>query len=135
MRTQLHERTWCVAQICLSVAALSGLAAAQSPTGRIAFNSYRDGNSEIYVINADGSGLQRLTSNDDKDTCPAWSPDGTMIAFVSDRDRNHEIYVMRADGSDQRRLTDTPGSEFHPDWSPDGAYIAFRAERDGNVDI
>lgn len=118
--------------LSLWVVVLTGCVAPSPPSGRIAFSSRRDGNGEIYVINADGSGLERLTRNDTRDGCPAWSPDGQLLAFTSDRDGNNEVYVMRADGSDQRRLTDTPGSEFHPDWSPDGRLIAFRAERDSN---
>ena len=74
---------------------------AWSPDGRrIAFTSERDGNPEIYVMNADGSGVTRLTYNDarDLDSFPAWSPDGRRIAFHSNRDGNFEIYVMNASG-------------------------------------
>jgi len=103
--------------------------------GTIAFYSDRDGNPEIYVMNADGSDLRRLTDNDATDQAPAWSPDGTQIAFVSDRDGNREIYVMNADGSEPQRLTDNPAYESHPAWSPDGTQIAFISERDGNREI
>src|SRR5216117_1720966 len=65
--------------------------------GQIAFTSNRDGQNEIYVMNADGSGATRLTNNPAADGGPIWSPDGTKIAFISDRDGNVEIYVMNAD--------------------------------------
>ena len=80
------------------------------PTGRIAFSSDMDGNKEIYVMNADGSNIQRLTVNVDSDSDPTWSPDGTQIAFVSDRDGNSEIYVMEViPNVVPRRLTIEPG--------------------------
>ena len=72
---------------------------------KIAFASLRDGKSEIYVMNADGNGASRLTTNVAADVTPSWSPDGTKIAFASNRDGNAEIYVMNADGSAQTRLT------------------------------
>jgi len=66
-----------------------------SPDGKkIAFDSYRDGNGEIYVMNADGSGQINLTNNPADDGITSWSPDGKMIAFVSGRDGNDEIYVL-----------------------------------------
>ena len=103
--------------------------------GIIAFASDRDGDWEIYVMNADGSGQRRLTGNDANDWSPAWSPDGAQIAFVSDRDNNDEIYVMNADGSGQRRLTSNSDYDWSPAWSPDGEWIAFTSNRDGNDEI
>jgi len=92
---------------------------AWSPDGkRIAFHSNRDGNEEIYVMNADGSGQTRLTKNEVGDTSPAWSPDGKRIAFVSERDGNLEIYVMNADGSGQTRLTNNDADDIEPAWQP-----------------
>ena len=73
--------------------------------GKIAFVSERDGNDEIYVMNADGTLQTRLTSDPGSDDLPAWSPDGARITFASGRDGNIEIYVMNADGSNQTRLT------------------------------
>ena len=104
-----------------------------SLTGRIAFASDLDGNFEIYVMSADGSGQTRLTDNPAIDWQPSWSPEGTKIVFTSDRDGSSEIYVMNADGSDQARLTDN--FDLSPSWSPDGTSIAFTSQRDGHREI
>lgn len=72
-----------------------------SPDGaRIAFQSLRDGNWEIYVMNADASGQTNLTNHPGRDLSPTWSPDGTQIFFETDRDGNlYDPYVMDSDGS------------------------------------
>jgi TolB protein len=92
---------------------------------KITFYSERSGNAEVYIMNADGSGLKRLTTNSALDNGAAISPDGSKIAFSSTRDGNYEIYVMNTDGSNQQRLTNTPYNEVHADWSPDGSKIAY----------
>ncbi len=101
---------------------------------QLAFTSERDGNPEVYVINADGSNPRRLTDHPASDSMPDWSPGGDQIAFVSARDGNPEIYVMNADGSGVQRLTDHPSSDLSPAWTPNGR-IAFVSERDGNPEI
>jgi predicted Ser/Thr protein kinase len=104
---------------------------AWSPNGaRIAYVSSRDGNNEIYVMNADGSSQTRLTDNAAHDFSPAWSPDGGRIAFHSYRDGNSNIYVMNADGSGLARLTDAPAYQMSPAWSPNGTRIAFEMNQD-----
>jgi Tol biopolymer transport system component len=105
-------------------------AARASGAGQLAFVSDRDGTPEIYLINADGTGLKRLTANRGGNLEPAWSPDGKQIAFVSRRYGNADIYVMNADGSGQRRLTATLGDDSAPTWSPDGTRIAFQSSPD-----
>ncbi len=102
---------------------------------RIVFTSYRDGNGEIYVMNADGSGQTRLTNNTALDLEPSFSADGTKIAFTSYRDGNGEIYVMNADGSGQTRLTNNTAEDNQPSFSADGTKIAFTSRRDGNSGI
>jgi len=98
-----------------------------SPNGsKIAFGSDRDGNHEIYVMNANGSVPTRLTTSPGTDSHPTWSPDGSKIAFRTFRDGNSEIYVMNAiDGSGPLRLTNNPAEDANPTWSPDGTKIAF----------
>jgi Tol biopolymer transport system component len=94
-----------------------------SPDGsKIAFDSNRDTpvvGGDVYVMNADGSGVSRRTTTH-QDEMPAWSPDGTKIAFKSHRDFNDEIYVMNADGTGATRLTNNgaPGSTLPEDWFP-----------------
>ena len=86
---------------------------AWSPDGRkLAFVSRRDGNSEIYVINADGSEQENLTQHPARDSHPSWSRDGRKLAFVSRRDGNSEIYVMNADGSGLRNVTRAPSNDL-----------------------
>lgn len=103
--------------------------------GKIVFYSARDGNDEIYTMDADGSNQTRLTFNEARDSYPVWSPDGRQIAFHSDRDGNDEIYVMDADGRNQRNLTNHPASDSFADWSPDGSRIIFYSKRevDGRI--
>jgi Tol biopolymer transport system component len=104
--------------------------------GMLAFVSERDGNCEIYVINADGTGLLRLTDAPGFDGDPAWSPDGKRIAFASDRggSSDRDIYVMDADGSNVVRRTDGGGNGY-PAWSPDGKNIVFSSVRSGQLGL
>lgn len=93
---------------------------------RLAFASDRDGNSEIYSINADGTGLVNLTNDSGDDDDPAWSHDGTRIAFDSNQSVGlpDEIFLMDADGSNQRRLL-SMAEAVAPAWSPGDSLIAF----------
>jgi TolB protein len=104
----------------------SDQAAAYSPDGtKIAFMNNYDGDYEICVMNADGTGIKQLTHNSAVDAYPAWSPDGTKIAFASLRDGDVDIYVMNADGSDQTNITNEDRwDDDMPHWSPDGRWIA-----------
>ncbi|MEX2156502.1 MAG: hypothetical protein WD773_06650 [Gemmatimonadales bacterium] len=107
-----------------------------APLGdQISFLSDRDVNSEIYVMNADGTGQTNLTNNSGFELQQRWSPDGTKLVFTSNRDGNSEIYVMNRDGSGQTRLTNNPASDQNPWWSPDGSRIVFESNRDGNNEI
>lgn len=86
-------------------------APAISPDSRqIAFMSRRDGNWEIYLVNADGSNPQRLTDDAADDGLPAWSPDGAVLAFVSNRGGNWAVWAMTPAGNDQQKLFDMQGS-------------------------
>ena len=107
---------------------------------RIAFASGRDGNYEIYVMDADGANLQRLTNNPHSDSSPSWSPDGKWIAFTSRRDGHvidgaptDEIYVMDANGGNPQNFTNNPHNDSYPSWSPDGKRIAFASDREGDL--
>lgn len=112
-----------------------------SPDGsKLVFSSNRSGagKAEIWMANADGTGLHRLTtsiqvSSDGQgaifsmDLDAAWSPDGSKIAFVSTRDglTDSELYLMNPDGTNALRLTDDALDDHMPAWSPDSQKIAL----------
>jgi Tol biopolymer transport system component len=93
---------------------------AWSPDGtRIAFMSARNGNPEIYVMNADGSGQTRLTFDPGMDARPSWSKEGDYIVFTSTRGavnapNNQEIYIMNGDGNNPVRLTNNAVYDDYP---------------------
>lgn len=103
--------------------------------GQLAFASNRDGDYEIYLIDADGSNLRQLTHNTAFDFDPAWSPDGAQIVFASSADGDPEIAIMNADGSNVRQITRNTDRDADPAWSPDGEWIAFTSDRDGDFEL
>ena len=107
-----------------------------SPDGkRIAFDSGRNGNNDIFIIDIKGKNLQQLTNSPAKEDHASWSPDGKRIAYQHEWQGNTDVYVMNADGSNKTRLTTHAARDGWPDWSPDGSLIVFSSERDGQREI
>ena len=117
--------------------------ASLSPDGRkFAFRRVVDGpafewdlkptqrNSEVFVMDVDGSNVQNLSSSAAFDGWPFWSPDSKRVAFASNRlgpANNSEIFIVNADGSGLHQLTQGPGSYAQPSWAPDGkAILAYQ---------
>ena len=115
--------------------AVANLGFTCSPAKKLAFASTAEGNPAIYVANANGTEVTRLTSPSDRAATPAWSPDGSKIAYTSEVDGTAQIYVMNADGSNTAPLTSAAGGSFGPAWSPDGKKVTFTNSRDGNGEI
>jgi Tol biopolymer transport system component len=130
----IEDRRLAVFGLALIFLALPAASAATAQE-KIAFQTNRDGNTEVYVMDTDGSNQTRLTYSVDDDAYPAFSPDGSKIAFSSSRDGNYEIYVMNVDGTQQTRITRNAFADIEPAWSPDGSKIAFTSYRDGNTEI
>ena len=101
----------------------------------ILFTSDRDGKTDIYVSNDDGSGVRRLTDTPFPVGSPKWSPDGSQIAFMMDIEtdpkkwQQYDVFIMNADGSQQRNLTEHPQLDGFPAFSPDGKYLVFDSSR------
>ena len=110
-----------------------------SPDGRrLLFTLFFDFSQEVFVVNADGSGLTNLTQSRSHDLYPRWSPDGLEVAFASNRNSNtdYDIHVMNADGSNVRTVVSSDADETWPAWSPDGTVLAYKAENElGDTDI
>ena len=139
---QLDFRVWAV-HTAIAVLILAAIAPAnlraqdRAPhANQIAFASNRDGDFEVYLMDADtGEIFAQLTDNTANDIGPTWSPDGTHIAFASDVDGDYEIYSLDVETGESINLTNNTADDLYPAWSPNGRQIAFTTNRDRNWEI
>ncbi len=103
--------------------------------GTLAFTLRRNGNSDIYAVNAGDKQLIRLVDHPADDRDASFSPDGKEIVFASHRDGNWDIYRTNVASGITSRLTFSSTYDGAPAWSPDGTKIAFESYRDGNLDL
>jgi Tol biopolymer transport system component len=108
-----------------------------SPDGlRIAYTAYPPGlPSEIFIMNADGTDVRRMTDNASSDERPNWSPDGSHLLFNSNRGENWDIYLMDVETGAIERLTFHEKEDLRASFMPDGRRIVFDSDRTGNDDI
>jgi len=85
-------------------------------------------NADIYIINADGSHLRRMTTSDKSDSHPRWSPDGRSLLFVSTRKDGPQVWRIPVDGGEATQVTDFPPGVNDPIWAPDGKRVFFFSE-------
>ena len=106
-----------------------------SPDGmRIVFQSKREGNYEIYVMDIDGGNLTRLTEHEKTDRRAEWSATD-VIAFETQRDGNWEVYRMDPDGNNKVNLSNHPKGDNGVIWSPKGSRLLFESKRDGKREV
>jgi WD40 repeat protein len=104
-----------------------------SPDGsRIAFTSTRDGQPEVYIMDADGTGAARLTNSPGADGDASFTADGQAVVFHSQRTGHRQIFLQPITSSDAVQLTQEPADNSQPTVSPDGETIAFVSNREGN---
>lgn len=103
---------------------------------KLVFQSFRNGNWEIYRANSDGSNQVRVTNDPDIDYAPRLDPGSSRIAFSSNRgDGDYDIYVVNWNGTGLAALTDNGGDDVSPSWSPNGNKLAFESYRDGQGEV
>lgn len=111
--------------------------AAPSPDGsKVAMLLSKGGSPDVYVCNADGSGLKQLTNTREDESSPCWSPDGQWICYAGKKDERRQLWKVSPNGGAPVRIpTSGVSSPSEPDWSPDGKWIVFTTTRRGGFDI
>ena len=100
----------------------------------MAFVSTRSGDPQIFAINVDGSGLERLTFQGRYNQTPCWSPKGDVVAFTARDERNvFDIFTVDVKTKVIKRLTQDAGNNDHPTFSPNGRHIIFTSTRGGKT--
>lgn len=139
---RMHKRLAKTAAVVILWVGIAAVASAE-----IVFISNRDGRSEfyesdIYVMNDEGSHVRRLTNNSLDKVRPKWAPDGRHIAFsidlnsaVPEQEQQDDVFLMNADGTRPRNLTQHPALDGVGSWSPDGRSLAFVSDRSGDFEI
>ena len=115
----------------------SSISPAVSPDGRkVAMILSKDGWTDLYVADADGTNVRRLTKSPEDESSPCWSPDGQWICFATKIKERRSLAKVRASGGAVQRIpTVGISSPTEPDWSPDGQWIAFTSQNRGGFDI
>lgn len=107
-------------------------------TGRIAFMGplNQSQNMQVFVVNADGTGLTHVSQTNQEGYFPTLSPDGQTVAFVATGERTPDIFAVNVSTGENVNLTNKAGTDNQPVWSPDGSKIAFVSDREGgDIDI
>ncbi|WP_420632030.1 hypothetical protein [Candidatus Leptofilum sp.] len=105
------------------------------PWSKVAFQSYRNGNWDVFVGNDDGTGQTAVVSTGKSEIHPHLNRGNTKIVYASNSGGDYEIYSIDVDGSGKTALTDNSTTDGNPSWSPDGNKIVFEAYRNGEADI
>lgn len=109
---------------------------AYSPDGsRVAFCSSRDGEFDLYVMAADGSGVRRVVKLEGLQARPAWSPDGRRLAFTWNRGGVYVVHSVNLDGTGLVKVAGAAERSDYPTWDPDGRSVVFVGERGGKLDL
>jgi TolB protein len=108
----------------------SNISPAVSPDGgKVAMILSKDGWTDLYVCNADGTDLRRLTKSRQDESSPCWSPDGQWICYASKDNERRSLSKISVSGGNAHRIpTNGVGNPTEPDWSPDGKWIAFTSQ-------
>ena len=105
------------------------------PWTKVVFQTYRDGNWEVYIGDDGGANERRLTYDGNPDVHPQLRRGGDRVVFASKRDGDYEIFAVNVDGSQLTQLTFDGTDDVNPAWSPDGTQIAFQSYRDGQAEV
>lgn len=105
------------------------------PWSNLVYQSFRDGNWEIYLSPENTYNYERLTYHPDSDIHPRLNRGATHIVFASNRDGDYELYLMNRNGTELTQLTNNTTDDVNPTWSPNGTQIAFQSYRDNQAEI